>query len=262
MSSSRLERDLLAIGEELGFPPTPDLVSSVMTGLPDGSRPLVIAPVPPAPSIRPSSRRWVGALAAVAVVAVLLTVAVPSTRRAVAGMLGLGGVSIELISELPPTATLSQPPGLPTDLVTAATEAPFPLLIIDDLPADEVLIDGRDGTTQVTLLYGSGDAPRLAITQFAGSTDDALLRKRLGPGTEVTTVDIRGLEGRWITGAPHAVDYQTPDGEIRRDQARLAGNTLIFVQDGVTVRIETAGDLDAAREVAGRLVPFASGQVP
>jgi hypothetical protein len=41
-----------------------------------------------------------------------------------------------------------------------------------------------------------------------------------------------------------------PDGGTRSDPPRLVGNTLIYVHEGVTVRIEIAGDLAQALEVA------------
>ena len=66
---------------------------------------------------------------------------------------------------------------------------------------------------------------------------------------------VRGEDGFWIEGDPHVVVLFDRDGQFIEDSARLAGNTLLFVRDGVTVRIEGALELDQALDVAAHLQP-------
>jgi hypothetical protein len=61
-------------------------------------------------------------------------------------------------------------------------------------------------------------------------------------------VTVAGHEAYWITGAPHAFFYVDSSGDPLPDSTRLAGNTLLWVDDGVTFRFES--DLDLRRAVA------------
>jgi hypothetical protein len=50
--------------------------------------------------------------------------------------------------------------------------------------------------------------------------------------------------------SPHAILVRAPDGVVHEDRPRLAASTLVWVQDGVTYRLEAAVDLERALEVA------------
>ena len=64
---------------------------------------------------------------------------------------------------------------------------------------------------------------------------------------------MRGRAGIFITGAPHAVLFRDANGEIREDEYRLARNVLLWVEDGITFRLETGAGLDRALELAASL---------
>ena len=84
----------------------------------------------------------------------------------------------------------------------------------------------------------------VTVDRFGGSLDDALVTKVLGDGSSIRRVDVDGLPGLWIDGAPHEVAIRDVDGEtvIRR----FAGNTLLW-QDGDTIRrVEGFSSLDEA----------------
>ena len=64
---------------------------------------------------------------------------------------------------------------------------------------------------------------------------------------------MNGGPGVWLAGRPHQVIYRDADGEIRDDAVRLAGNVLLWEQDGLTLRLEGAASLDDALAYAARV---------
>jgi hypothetical protein len=69
------------------------------------------------------------------------------------------------------------------------------------------------------------------------------IQKLVSARVPVKRVDVNGAEGIFV-GGRHAV--YLPD-QLR---PRLAGNTLLWVRDGVTYRLETALGVDAALRLA------------
>jgi hypothetical protein len=125
------------------------------------------------------------------------------------------------------------------------------LLPTAGLGTPEVFLSEAVPGGMVSLLYPArdGNGPGLLITEFAGGTDRQLVTKDVGPGTTVTPVEV-GIGGFWIEGDPHTVLFEDQTGDIRADEPRLAGNTLIWVDGGVTFRLESGGDLEQALEIA------------
>jgi hypothetical protein len=207
-----------------------------------------------------SVRRWlVPALAAFVVIAVLLMV--PDTRHAVARWLGLGGVRVTQVEELPDDVGSRLELGRRSDLDAAVADAPFDVRVPADLPDPDATYVGRPPNA-VTLLWApSEELPEvgdsgvgLLLTEFPATTDESLVEKDLGPGTSIEHVTVDGRPGFWITGAPHTVTYVAPEGgDPQRDPIRLAGNTLVWVDDGVTYRLESGLDRDTAIALAESL---------
>ena len=88
------------------------------------------------------------------------------------------------------------------------------------------------------------------LAVFPGRVEEPLLEKILGPGTTYERVGVNGRLGVWLSGAPHVLMYVGPDGQVREDQLRLAGNTLIWTIGPHTYRLESALDRDAAIALA------------
>jgi hypothetical protein len=211
-----LDAALRELGRQIEFPPTPDLASQLRERL---ERP----------------RRWRRPLAvalAVLVVAVGAVLAVPPARTAILDWLGLRGVSIVRVDELPPTSPVGR-----LDLGRRVTleEAPPWTLVPDDQP-DSVWVD--DGT--VNLLWGTPDDVRLLLTEFRG---EAFIEKLIEPNVEVEPVSVNGLPGAWLE-QPHVVMFKDPSGRLRDNEGRLAGKTLIWQDGDLTLRLE--GDLSKA----------------
>ena len=94
------------------------------------------------------------------------------------------------------------------------------------------------------------------LTEMPGSTDRAAIEKHLGPDTTLETVMVGDTMAYWIAGGQHELQYLDRDGRVRPDTTRLAANTLLWEADGVTYRLETGLDLDAAIDLASQLRPL------
>ena len=191
----------------------------------------------------PEQRRLVLALAIVLVVAVVAGLAVSPARTAILRFFGIGAVQVELVDRLPAVE-----PDVPLALgrEIELSEAPFRILRPELLgEPDAVYASGN----VVTLLYGSPDRVRLLVTEIGYSALSPEVAKKLVVGTTAARfVEVAGSPGfaLWIEGEPHVVD-------LPGAPARLAGNTLIWVRDGRTLRLEGAEELDDALAIAASM---------
>lgn len=183
-SDTDLERRLRTLGRQITFPPTPPLAQSVRQRL---------AAPPASRSVfrRPAARRFVFALAALVAASVVVLIAVPGARTALAGRLGLPGIEIRQVPSSPrlpvtatplpatstavpgaapamtataeptvaPTATV-QPLGdrlhlgQPVALSAAQQQVSFPILLPAQLgPPDAVYVASASPGGEVTLVY-------------------------------------------------------------------------------------------------------------
>lgn len=233
-----LEQQLARLGANISLPDPPDLTAAILAD----------------PRMRPASRSvWTRRRVGVAVLATLIVVAaIPGPRRAIASLLGLGGTEITFVDELPPAAAEGMIPGERVSLSQARALVPFAILLPDAEP-DELFVD-RSGPSQIlTMVFGSGEETYgLVITEMSADVDLGLLQKSVLPDGTVQAVTVDGDSGFWIEGA-HALLFLDDEGLVREVGSRLVGNTLLFVRGGVTVRLESAFELEAALELAGTL---------
>ena len=258
-----VERALADLAASLELPPTPDLAAAVTARLDEGPE--------RAPARR--ARRWswpagwrrlaVAGLAAVLLAAAVLVVS-PGTREAVARRLGLRGIGVQIGGPPPPTVTTA--PGARLDLglgerVTleeARRRVGFP-----------VLVPGTGGLGRPDAVFVSENVPTggrvdlvwrarpglpasaftdagLLITQFRGEPTPEFLKKVTGAGI-VEFVEVGGEPGYWFSGEPHFFTYRDAAGNLRDEQTRLAGNTLIWQRGDLTLRLE--GDISRQEAV-------------
>jgi hypothetical protein len=236
---SSLERELTALGPSIDWPDAPDLAASVSAR--------IAAPTPR----RRAPRRRVAVALAVVLAALLAVLAVPPARTAVFDWLGIGGVSIVRVEDLP---TVPSAPGIEilgddVTLDVARSRAGFAFADPPDHePApDEIRVAPG---SRVSYLWRNGSDVTLLVTQFPGSgSDPGLLKKLAGSGTKVLPFELDGDPAVWLEGGPHVVYVVQPDGNVRDDHGWLAGNTLIVDRDGVTLRVEAALDRTDAVEL-------------
>lgn len=233
-----LEQQLARLGADISLPDPPDLTAAILA---DPRMRRVSPPV--------RFRRRVG----VAVLAVLIVVvAIPAPRRAIASLLGLGGTEITFVDELPPAAAEGVIPGERVSLSQARALVPFGILLPDAEP-DELFVD-RAGPSQIlTMVFDVGESTYgLVITEMSADVDAGLLQKSVLPDGEIVAVTVGGDPGFWIEGA-HALSFLDDQGRPHEVGPRLVASTLLFVRRGVTVRLESAFELEAALELAATL---------
>jgi hypothetical protein len=250
-----LERELADLGRHLDTPPASDLAHAVRER---------IATAPVRPSRWWSRRPSRPALTVVAAGLIMLLVAAgillwsPDARSAVAERLGLPGVTIvHLPGEPPPAATPSEVnvqlelgERAPTmDDVRARVSYPVLLPHLPELgPPDELYVGSRPAGGQVALVYrarpglavSAETGIALLVTQFQGRLEPALFGKGLPPGSRVEQTVVNGRPAYWIEGRPHLFIYRDRAGAIADERVRLAGNVLLWEQDGLTLRLEGA----------------------
>ncbi len=263
-----LEAALARLREELDLPPAPDLSGAVRQRLLEGQR-----PARPwwAVLVTPRGRLAVTLLAC-ALLAALMIGLWPAARSAIAERFGLPGIEIRVVASPTPapatsTAETHATPTAPTvpgtvpaptpvsplflgtemSLEEAQRHVPFRILLPVALgPPDAVYLDETRPVSVVTLVY----RPRppeipasqmtgvgLLVMQFQGSPDEPVFAKGVGPESVIEPVTVRNGPGYWIAGGPHILILRTPSGEWR-DQQRLAGNTLLWVNRDLTLRLE------------------------
>lgn len=203
------------------------------------------------------SRRWrIGRPLAVALALLVLATAaayaaIPGLRDAVQDFLGTDSVEIERVPALPSAPSRADTDlglGAPTSLRAARTRLDFAPRVPAFRPTERVHATGR----QIHFVYGRGD-DRILVSEFRGDVPAVLLRKLVDQGVRIERLRIAGDPAVWLSGRPHLFLYRDPAGEIRDEDVRLAGNTLIWSHDGLVVRIEGADNRADALRIARSL---------
>jgi hypothetical protein len=246
-----LERSLSALADEVDWPEEADLTRSVRAA---------IAEPPP--------RSWVSrrALAYAALLALFVgfisLVVSPGIRTAVADFLGIGGVRIDTQGPTPtPAGRLDL--GRSVSLAEARESVDYEVRVPTALgEPDEVFLDTGVEGGQVALAYeATSELPAspgtdlgALLTQFPeAEVAETALKKLTSEGTTFEPVTVGGEPGFWISGEPHVIAYLEPDGDVRNEAVRLAGNVLLWESDDVTYRLELRLDKAAALTIAESL---------
>jgi hypothetical protein len=77
-----------------------------------------------------------------------------------------------------------------------------------------------------------------------------MIAKLVDRGATVESVTVGGQPAFWIGGRPHEVVLLDEHGEYVMETLRLEGNVLLWVRNGVTLRIESALLRDEAIHIA------------
>jgi hypothetical protein len=197
------------------------------------------------------------ALAAGAVAGVA---AVEPARTSILRFFHLGGVTVEQVEKLhlPPVSRRGPlAPGREVSLARARASVSFTVLVPGRYrePSHVLLYRPDPPGGQVSLVYGSLERPRLLVTEFIGTKVGGVFDKKAGRLTSVEQVRVGGAPGIWLGGAKHQFSFLDVGGTTRTYETRLAGNTLVWEREGLTIRLE--GDLSkpAAIRLARSFVP-------
>ena len=245
-----LEHELVDLGAHLAHGDGDDLAASVRARLGDQRF-----------QRRNGLPLWIKIAAAV-VFALVVALALPPSRRAIARLFGIGAVEIRTVSTQGLLPGTTSPPGSTVpgavessaagnvDLAAAQRRVTFPIRVADSSvgPPSRVDVDDRVPGGLVALVYD-----RFTIVELASAPDAFPVMMKLAP-RDVTAqpTDVDGATAVWVDGA-HEIAYEAPDGSIRQDTVRRAGPVLVWVRDGVTLRVEGLASLDEARRVAASI---------
>ncbi|MEO6713818.1 MAG: hypothetical protein ABIM89_10365 [Mycobacteriales bacterium] len=130
-------------------------------------------------------------------------------------------------------------------------------------PPDRVLFEKDVANGMVTMVWqatpslpaAAGDIGAV-LTQFAPEFGDDFpyWLKSVQSEGRLDSVRVGGRDATWVEGG-HRLDFRIPDaaGWTQVASSRIAANTLVWVQNGVTVRLETALTREAAIRLAESL---------
>jgi len=262
MTEQELDATLAALGERLAYP-----------------QPTRVADVVRARLREPRTGRWwdalrspryafVPALATLAVMLLVVVLATPGARAAATEVLHAWGIDIFRGPPIATPAVTAAPRAGLGDLTTLADarlRADFTLRVPTDPrlgTPDEVyrgLADATGSHQRITLVYAQRSGIPLShepgvsalVVEFRGRPDEQLIGgKGTGPDTKIESLTVNGGRGIWLEGAPHLFFYRDESGMIWTETLRLAGNTLIWEQNGVTLRLEAQVSRDEALQIA------------
>lgn len=252
MRDDELEIALREIGQRLDYPQPTGMAHAVRARLRE-----------PRTALR---RRFAfaPALVTLLLLAVVVTLGSPGARSAAGEFLHLRGIDIfpvpSVPATLPPLQISIAGERLALDAARRRVRFTPRIPTSSDLGApDDVFVETVGTTDRLTLVYrrrpgipvSAGAGVSALVVEARGTVDEALFAKATGPGTRIEPVNVNGGQGYWLEGAPHLFFYRDPSGNIVSDTLRLAGNTLVWVQDGVTIRLEAqVSKADALRLAA------------
>jgi hypothetical protein len=256
MREDELEATLTDLGGRLAYPRPTRLGDAVRARLHE-----------------PRPRRWwdsllspryafAPAFATLLLILVVSLAAVPGVRAAADEFLRLRGIDIFQTTATPaPAASPAVPfPGERVSLEDARARAPFLRVPADARlgTPDQVYIDKIPAGDRVTLVYVS--RPGIPVSRDAGVSavvvvfraliDESLFAKVGVAGTQIEEVTVSGGRGFWLEGTPHQFFYRDSAGNPSPETLRLAGNTLLWEQGGVTFRLEAQLERDDALRIA------------
>lgn len=256
----RIEALLTELGSDVAWPQARDLAPEIRKRL-EGETSKPRAGRRPA-WLRPALALGLAVLAFVTAGAFIF----PEARRAVADWLGISGIEIRVQDDAPaPTADPSLAFALQLGDEVSLEQAESLVEFDVEQPAraegtPRVFFSESPGEGAVSLVYPPGrglpatsqTGVGLLLTQFEARLDDVLIKKVATEGARVNPVEL-GDRAYWIEGRPHVILYLGPDGKVLEDHVRFADNTLVWEEDGVSYRLESALELDDALTLARSL---------
>jgi hypothetical protein len=247
LSDVELERALKDVATRLEDPPAGDLSAAVRARL-EAQSPLGAMPHMRRGWLRPRTR-FVVAGVAIVVAATLALTSLPGVRDAVADWFSLRGVFIEHRAT-PPSAGVGARLSLGEQVSLAEAQRGVTFEVL--LPSgrgrpDEVYLADTPSGGRISLLYrprsglppAAGSRVGLLATEFRARINDQLLRKGIGADVRLEDVTVASEPGFWIEGNPHQLIFADERGRFFEDNARLAGNTVLWQRGPITLRVES-----------------------
>ena len=200
-------------------------------------------------------------LAIILVAGLLLT---PRFADALGHLLSIPGLQIYRVSESPTARPNASPPTFAGQRVTSVAEASRVAGFTVRTPAalgEPSAIYVETAPVRVTIVYASVKGIPLSpqagvsaiVVEFKGTLETQIMSKAIGPGTTLDAVPLGSGVAYYLAGQPHQFFFRDPAGNIQPETLRLAGNTLLWTDGGVTYRLEAQVGLDEAVRIASSL---------
>jgi hypothetical protein len=221
-----LERDLAVLAEAVEWPETPDLAGRLR--------------------LEPRRRSHRRRILAVVLVLLAGAAAVPEVRAAVGRVLGFaGGERVERTTE-PPRPGPRLDLGAAVTLEQAQRRAGFHVGVPHAQAVLGARLGGALGDRTVSLLLPSG----AVLSQRPGRAA-IFAAKQVGPGVEVSWVDVNGRQAVWIGSGPRSLVVMRKDGTEQQWSAAVPGaGVLLWDHAGVALRLETRASRAEALAIA------------
>jgi len=247
----RLDSALQQLAAGVEYPPTPALAGVVRSRIEDTPTTSVARLFP-----RPRWYRPAIAVAALVVAFAATLTFSPTARRAVADLLGVAGIHIDLEGEPPPVGPLRSGPnagelGEHVDVGEARAFVDFEIKVPARFNGAPLVYLDRSVQGGLVSFFVDGERKPALVTQFVAQLDEGFFKKISGSGGEVEFPDVNGTPGFWVSGSH--VFYYVADGEFVEESVRIAGPVLLWEEAGVTYRIEGARSMAEALEIASSL---------
>jgi len=253
---TELERNLVALGRELDYPPEPDLTGAVSDRLAAGPRRA-------RRGSRPRALRGlaIAALILLALAATALAVS-PAARDALRDLFDIGGVTIETTTvPAPEPARRELALGERARLSAARDRLGFRPLIPSVLGhPNATYADPTVGALALVYRPGSRLPPTrttgvgLVVTELPGRIASEYLHKVAPQATTVERLRVDGRRAAWIAGAPHFFFYGNGNA-YSEHRLEVAQNVLLLDRGKLLVRLEGAFSRTAAERIARSLEP-------
>lgn len=169
-------------------------------------------------------RRWLPFALAAALAAVAVAFAVPQSRGAILRFFDIGSVHVRVVDTLPPAQQKALTTGLGRPVSLGDAQRAFRALLLPPLdPLPELQLAPGNFVSVVFAYQGRP----ILLSEF---DNGYYLKKLAAPGTTIEHVVVRGSEGLWLEGAAHVF--------FMNRSPRLAGNVLLWAENGATYRLE------------------------
>jgi len=179
-------------------------------------------------------------LAVILVAALLLT---PRIADALGHLLSIPGVQIYQVPQSPTARPNASAPTFAGQRVATAAEASRIAGFTVRTPAalgEPSAIYVETAPVRVTIVYASVKGIPVSaqagvsaiVVEFKGTIETQIMAKAIGPGTFLDAVPLGNGVAYYLSGQPHQFFFRDPAGNLQPETLRLAGNTLLWEQDG------------------------------
>jgi hypothetical protein len=199
-----------------------------------------------------------------ATIAILLVAALLLTPRfadALGHLLSIPGVQIYEVPQSPTARPNASAPTFAGQRVASAAEASRIAGFTVRTPAalgEPSAIYVETAPVRVTIVYASVKGIPVSaqagvsaiVVEFKGTIETQIMAKAIGPGTFLDAVPLGNGVAYYLSGQPHQFFFRDPAGNLQPETLRLAGNTLLWEQDGYTYRLEAQVSKEEAVRIA------------